>query len=243
MRPALKSFALAGVVALTSAWAPGRVGVADAQEGATPAKSARGGLLAKADGHQFEVFFYPTGVRVVAQDGSGTPLDPSKLAATATFYHPNSPKPWFSRPLRPTAESLDLEIGLSNAPQSGAKAAFVVTGLSGSGGSTTSFTVPVEFVPQQATTRPAAPAVATTPSPRYIYAPGYYGYGYYAYPGPETLPQRVASAPTYYSAPPRYGSRSTMRFPAAGHSVGPNHRDWATGRDSPLAKPWMQPRD
>lgn len=242
MRPALKRIALAGVVALASAWAPGRVGEADAQEGATPAKSARGGLLAKSERHQFEVIFYPTGVRVFTRTSSGAAVDSSKLAATATFFHPNSPKPWFSRPLVATGESLELAIGLSNAPQSGAKVMFVVSGLEGSEGSGSSFTVPLEFVPQ-ATTQPAAPAAATAPSPRYIYAPGYYGYGYYAYPGPETLPQRAASAPTYYSAPPRYGSRSTMRFPAAGHSVGPNHRDWSTGRDSPLAKPWLQPRD
>lgn len=181
-------------------------------------------------------------MRLFPQSGTGATLDASGFSATATFYHPNSPRPWFSRPLRAAGESLELPIGLTNAPQSGAKVTFVVTGLGGAEGTPSSFTVPLEFVPQ-ATTRPEAPAAQAATSPRYIYAPGYYGYGYYAYPGPETLPQRAASAPTYYSSPPRYGSGSTMRFPSAGHSVGPNHRDWGTGRDSPLARPWMQPKD
>ncbi len=241
MRPALKFVVLAGGLALASAWGLGRDGAAGADEPRTT-KSARGGLLVKTEGQQFEVFFYPTGVRLFPQSSIGAALDASGLSATATFYHPNSPRPWFSRPLRAAGESLELPIGLTNAPQSGAKVAFVITGPGGSEGVTSSFTVPLEFVPQT-TTRPEAPAAQAASSPRYIYAPGYYGYGYYAYPGPETLPQRAAGAPTYYSSPPRYGSGSTMRFSGAGHSVGPNHRDWGTGRDSPLARPWMQPKD
>jgi hypothetical protein len=181
-------------------------------------------------------------VRLFPRSSTGAALDASGASATATFYHPDSPRPWFSRPMRAAGESLDLAVGLTNAPRSGAKVAFVVTGSGGSEGATSSFTVPLEFVPQ-ATSQPGAPAASTSPSPRYVYAPGYYGYGYYAYPGPETLPRRATSAPTYYGAPPRYSSDSTMRFPGAGHSVGPNHRDWSTGRDVPLAKPWMQPRD
>ena len=81
------------------------------------------------------------------------------------------------------------------------------------------------------------------PSPRYVYAPGYYGYGYYAYPGPETLPRQAAPAPTYFGTPPRYSARPATRPSGAGHFVGPNHRDWSTGRNIPLAKPWLSPRD
>ena len=240
MRPTVKVVALAGL-ALASAWGIVRSGDALAQEQAKVAKSTRGGLLATTTHHQFEVFFYPTGVRVFPKDHAGAALDAAKLSATATFYHPNSPQPWFERPLRGTAESLDLAIGLANAPRTGAKASFQVVGLPGGDESVASFTVPLEFVPEAAT-QPVAPAAATTPSPRYVYAPGYYGYGYYAYPGPETVPQPTASAHTYYSTP-RYYSTPSGHYRGDGDSVGPGHRDWSTGRDNGLAKPWMRPMD
>ena len=70
-----------------------------AQEESKPVKSARSGALAKTTRHQFEVFFYTTGLRVFPLDSAGSPLDASKLTGTATFYHPNSPKLWLLRPL------------------------------------------------------------------------------------------------------------------------------------------------
>lgn len=224
------------VLGIAAALAAGLVGPSVAQVGAGQAKSARGGLLAKADGHEFEVFFYPTGVRVFSRTGSGSPADASKLSGTATFYHPNSANPWFTRPLVATSESLDLAIGLTNAPPSGAKVSFIVTGLSGSEGSAGTFTVPLEFVPQ-ALAQPTAPSVVA-PSPRYVYGPGYYGMGYYQYPGPEAAPvQRSAPTVYGYSAP---SGRSR------GGSSGVTH-DWSTGRDYPagglISKPWLRPRD
>ena len=123
---------------------------------------------------------------------------------TATFYHPNAPeRPWFSRPLHPeptaagqSPTSLDLIIGLSKAPQKGGAVVFEITGLPGKSGTQVTFKVPLEFV---ATATPAttAPEGSVSAGPRYIYGPGAYGYGYYAYPGPETLPQPAASTPTY----------------------------------------------
>jgi hypothetical protein len=240
MRPSLKVVALAGL-GLASVWGVVRSGGALAQEQAKVERSTRGGLLAKTEHHQFEVFFYPSGVRVFPRDHSGAAIDATKLDAAATFYHPNSPKPWFERPLRGMGESLDLAIGLANAPRTGARVTFRVIGLPGGDESMASFTVPLEFVPEP-TSQPAAPAAATAPSPRYVYAPGYYGYGYYAYPGPQTTPSPAASAPTHYSAPRSYGSPRT-HFRGDGDSVGPGHRDWSTGRDVPLAKPWLRPMD
>jgi hypothetical protein len=240
MRPSLKAVALAGI-GLAGAWWLVQTGGALTQEHAKVEKSTRGGLLATTAHHQFEAFFYPTGVRVFARDHSGAAVDATKLDATVTFYHPNSPKPWFSRPLRGPGESLDLAIGLENAPRTGAKVTFQVSELPGGDESVATFTVPLEFVPHP-TSQPAAPSTVATPSPRYVYAPGYYGYGYYAYPGPETVPQPRASAPTYYSAPRSFGSPSA-HFRGDGDSVGPGHRDWTTGRDSPLAKPWLRPMD
>lgn len=224
----LASFILAGSTHLLS------IGYAALQAPATNARSPRGALLASTDRHRFEVFFYATGVRVFTRDLADQPIDASKLLGTATFYHPNSPKPWFSRPLRGGVESLDLPIRLDNAPQSGARVTFDLEGLPGPTGSQATFTVPLEFAPQPAA-QPTAPR--ESPAQAYVYAPGYYGYGYYVYPGPATPPQASPTLPTYYGSP-SYGSGSM-----SGHSVGPMHRDWSSGRDSPLAKPWLQPRD
>ena len=236
MHPALKIAALAGV-ALAGAWGVGRVG---AQEGAKAAKSARGGLLAKTERYQFEVFFYSTGVQVFPQDHSGAPVDASRLGGTATFYHPNSPAPWFSRPLRGAATipgqapaPLDLAVGLSNAPATGAKVTFEVTGLPDSAASTATFTVPLEFVPPPQAARPTPPQGVPT-VPRYTYGPGYYGYGYYEYTSPAPRP-RPAGPHSYATTPGMFGP--------GGMTVGPYHRDWTTGRSSPLAKPWLRPMD
>lgn len=235
MRPALRTVVLAGA-ALASTWGPPRIGLVVAQEEVDPAKAARGGLLAKVDQHQFEVFFYPTGVRVFTKDREGTAVDASRLAGTATFYHPNSPKPWFSRPLGGTYESLDLAIGLSRVPRSGAKVAFEISGLSGAPMPEAAFIVPLEFVPQAAA-QPTAPG-AVAPGPRYVYGPGYHGFGYYPFPGPETVPSQ-RSGPAVYG----YGSPS-----GRGRSGSPGvTRDWSTGRDYQagglISKPWLRPRD
>jgi hypothetical protein len=111
---------------------------------------------------------------------------------------------------------------------------FEVTGLPDASEPSTAFSVPLEFVTAPGVIQAAPPVSGVATVPRYSYGPGYYGYGYYPYtsPGPD-LPQA--------SAFPAYGS--TMRFSGAGHEVGPNHRDWSTGRENPLAKPWMRPMD
>ena len=204
-----------------------------------PVKSARGGFLVKSERRQYEVFFYRTGVRVFPQDNAGAALDASQLGGNTTFFHPNSPKPWFSRPLRGTPQSLDLAIGLTNAPQAGVMVAFEIFSLSGSAESRTTFIVPLEFVPQLAAqptvAQPTAPQGGIPFVPRYTYGPGYQGYGYYPYtsPAPEV----------HTSARPSYMSSIPGMYGPGGMTVGPGHRDWSTGRDSPLAKPWMKARD
>ena len=237
MRPLSKLVALVGVIVLSIAWVSGQIGAAVAQEEPKTAKSARGGLLTKTAHNQFETFFYQTGVRVFVQDHSGAAVNATKLSATATFYHPNSPKPWFSRPLGGTKPSLVLAIGLANAPQSGAKATFEISGLPESGTSTVTFTVPVEFVSIPAESTLAAPPTSTPASPRYVYGPGYYGFGYYKYPGPEVTPA-VGNAPTVYGY-------STPSRRSSGGSSGTH--DWSTGRDLPsgglISKPWLRPMD
>lgn len=245
MRVVSKVVALAGIFALAIAWSTGLLGIADAQEEPTVAKSARGGLLAKNAGHQFEVFFYPTGLRLFPLDSAGRTVATSKLAAIATFYHPNSPKPWFTRPLHGVTASageppasLDLVIGLGTVPPHGARVTFEITGLPDSGESAVVVTVPVEFVAARIATNPTPPPSGATPDPRYVYGPGYYGFGYYQYPGPQAAPVDT-TAPTVYSY-------STPGRRSSGGSSGSTH-DWSTGRDLPsgglISKPWLRPMD
>ena len=243
MRAMLRWKLILSVSVLTLiAWSIGHRGLVIAQEGATPMRTARGGNLAKTTHYQFEVFFYKTGLRVFPLNESGKPLDIAKLAGSATFYHPNSPKPWFTRSLQAATyltekspTSLDLAIGLGTVPPTGSKVVFEITGLSDPTETSSTFTVPVAFVESPGESV-AAPATVVVPSARYVYGPGYYGYGYYAYPGPETTPDQVAGPTHYgYSTPSQYGYSSD--------AIGPGHRDWSTGRDNGLAKPWLKAMD
>ncbi len=125
------------------------LGSTRAQDEAPPARSARGGTLGRTAHYQFEAFFYASGLRVFVSDAAGAAVGASALSGTATFYHPDSPRPWFARPLRPAsvppglpAESLDLVMDLSTVPRSGATVTFEVRGLPDPTDPTATFTVP-----------------------------------------------------------------------------------------------------
>ncbi len=60
---------------------------------------------------------------------------------------------------------------------------------------------------------------AATASPRFVYASGAQGVGYYASPAPRTAAPQARS-----------GSGT----------VGPGVRNWTTGRRSPLHRPWLK---
>jgi hypothetical protein len=233
MRRALRLVALAGV-ALFGAWAVGRT---DGQQASEPATSARGGALAKTARHRFEVFFYTTGLRVFPVDSVGTAIDASRLTGTATFYHPNSPRAWFERPLHaaPTgagqpSPSLDVVIDLSKVPPTGARVTFQIEGVPDPAEAKATFTVPFEFVPTIG--EPSASQASEGATPRYTYGPGYYGYGYYQNAGPQAAPA------------PDAGARGYQTYGAPGGHLGhaPTY-DWSVGRDNPLAKPWLRPWD
>jgi hypothetical protein len=124
-------------------------GVGHARQEVMLAHSARGGTLAGTAHYRFEVFFYSTGVRVFVTDAAGDAFNASTLTGTATFYHPNSPQPWFARPLRPApaqpgqpAESLDLAVDLAAVPAPGATVTVEVRGLPDPEESTARFTMP-----------------------------------------------------------------------------------------------------
>ncbi|MGO9597856.1 MAG: hypothetical protein ACLP7Q_07655 [Isosphaeraceae bacterium] len=87
---------------------------AAAFQSAASTRTSRGGMLARASQHEFEVFFYPTGIRLFIHDEAGRPAVTNQLGATVTFYHPNSPAPWFTRSLHGGDGSLDLNMNLSS---------------------------------------------------------------------------------------------------------------------------------
>jgi hypothetical protein len=119
-----------------------------------------GGKVAMTQEYHFEVVFTKDGLKVYPRTHEDKPLDSSKLTGTATFYHPNSPKPWFDKPLTPTkahavakasapaasaghaAESLEAKVDTSKVPASGAKVTIVVSGLPDKAEPTATITVP-----------------------------------------------------------------------------------------------------
>lgn len=233
MRLNLKAVQIGGILLLSTLASLFLITQAGAQVGA---KSERGGILAKAGSHTFEVFFYPTGVRVFPVDAAGKPVDTSKSSALAIFYHPSTEAPWFSRTLVPgplgtgqVSTSLDDSISLVNVPATGAKAVFEVSGLAGPTAPAVSFTIPIEFVK---VAEAAAPTAESTPTTPFVYTLGAQGFGYYANPGPQAAPAAVAT--------PRFSGNAAAAAP--GRAVGPGARDWSTGRNGRLHKPWLQSR-
>jgi hypothetical protein len=124
-------------------------GLAMAYQGHDHSQAAQGGATAHSERHHFEVKFSKTGLTLAVHGRDHKPVDISHVRATATFFHPNSPKPWFTRTFRPVTNaaeqstgSLDLPLNLSRVPATGAKVTFQVTGLTDPGESTVTFTVP-----------------------------------------------------------------------------------------------------
>jgi hypothetical protein len=235
MRAASKVLAWVVVFTLANTWGSSPVGSAMADEESKLTRSARGGAVATVGAYQFEVFFYTTGLRVFPRDSAGAPIDASKLTGTATFYHPNSPEPWFARPLHSSAsgsgqvsESLDLVIGLSTVPPSGAKVAFEVAGLPNPAKPRARFTVPVEFVEAAVQPRAARPASAVA----HGYAPIASEARYFPLAGFWSTPVGMVwvPAPGYYHViPTQYYPSSAYRPPT----------DWRLAHPAPSPNPYV----
>ncbi len=196
-----------GIFSMMNAWGLDSPSRARAQEVSGVARSARGGVLVTVGSDHFEVFFYATGLRVFGQTAEGTALDASKLSGTATFYHPNSPEPWFARPLHsaptdsgPGSESLDLAIDLSKVPRSGVRVAFEITGLPDPTSPVARFTVPFEFVKRSAESSEGGPVT----SEAHGYAPIASTAYYFPLAGFYSTPVGVVWVPTpgYYHVGP-----------------------------------------
>jgi hypothetical protein len=135
------------VVALT--FGPGLAFLSVVHGSVGDGEAPHGGVVETTKHHKMEVVFAKDVMKLYAYDAKNTPLDVSRLAATVTFYYPDSPKPWFVRPLRAAAAqpgqgpaSLDLNMDLSRVPTKGAKVTFEITGLPDPEEPTTSVTVP-----------------------------------------------------------------------------------------------------
>jgi hypothetical protein len=134
-------------------------GLAAAHEGEDQGGTAHGGVEAQTKRYHFEAVFSRAGVKLYVHGADHKTVDVSRVAASATFYHPNSAKPWFTRELRPAATtaghqpgSLDLGMNLGRVPASGAKVVFQVSGLPDPGEPTATFTVPFTLADKGAIT-------------------------------------------------------------------------------------------
>ena len=90
MRRVLKIIVVVGGL-LTGLLGLDRTRLAGAEEETKVSHSRRGGILVATEEHRFEVFFYPTGVRVFPLDAAGNTVDTSGLTASATISYPGAP--------------------------------------------------------------------------------------------------------------------------------------------------------
>jgi len=125
------------------------VGLASADDGHKHGAPLHGGKVAMTKEYHFEVVFAKDGLKIYPRTHEDQPIDASRLTGTATFHHPNSPKPWFERKLAPTAASpgsaptsIGIAIDLGKVPASGAKVEFKVEGLPEPAETVATFTVP-----------------------------------------------------------------------------------------------------
>ena len=135
------------------------IGPVAAQEGHDHAGATHAGDQAQTKRYHFEAAFSKAGLKLTAHGRDHKAIDVSGLSATATFYHPSSAKPWFTRKLRPGAASqgqaptsLELAMDLSKVPAKGARVSFQVSGLPDPAEPTATFTVPFTLADQQAIT-------------------------------------------------------------------------------------------
>ncbi len=132
-----------------AALALGLGGIASADEGHKHGAPLHGGKVAMTREYHFEVVFAKDGLKVYPRSHEDKPVGASRLTGTATFYHPNSPKPWFERKLAPAAgspgrpaASLGTAVDLSKLPASGARVEFKIKGLPEAAETSASFSVP-----------------------------------------------------------------------------------------------------
>ncbi len=240
MRPVLKIIVIVGgFQASLFGLGLDQTRLAGAEEETKVSHSRRGGILVAAEEDQFEVFFYPTGVRVFSLDAAGNAVDSSRLTASAAVSDRGAPRErWISHSLHPVTtdkgvapSSLVASIDLAAAPEKTTTVVLEIAGLSRTTASTAAFKIPLEFV-----AKAAATPTNTFAESRQIARLGYEGNSTDVVSGPTALPQPAEPIPA--SAETRITSGSGTSRIATTAGVG--QRDWTTGRDNmPLSKPWL----
>jgi hypothetical protein len=141
---------------------------ASARQGHEHGAPLHGGLVKMTKEYHFEAVFAKNGLRVYPRTHEDRPIDASRLTGTATFYHPNSPKPWFEQKLAATparkgqaASYVGAAIDLSKVPPAGAKVEFKVEGLPEAAEPTATFTVPFALATSNATSNEIVVTKAT----------------------------------------------------------------------------------
>jgi hypothetical protein len=150
----------------------GSAGTAAGSEPGKPAApyavspTPRGGMLVKSEHHQFEVFFYKTGLRVFPGAAAGKPVATTSLTGTATFEVPGAAKP-LVYPLATAAGSasapgsIDLALDLSKLPAAGTKVSFQINGLPDPAEPSAVFTLPFTLTATSAAAVPRRNVPAT----------------------------------------------------------------------------------
>lgn len=145
----MKMFSISRLTEFAAALALGLGGVASADDGHKHGAPLHGGKVAMTKEYHFEVVFAKDGLKVYPRSHEDQSIDASRLIGTATFFHPNSPKPWFERKLAPAATtdgkapvSIGSSIDLSTVPATGAKVEFRVEGLPAPAETTAVFSLP-----------------------------------------------------------------------------------------------------
>ena len=148
---------------------------AAAQETTTVVKTARGGLLATTPQHQFEVFFYPTGVRVFPQtDGRAarsTPRGRPGPRRSTTRTRPGRGSPGRSAARRARRARSTSPSASATPRRSGAKVTFEVSGLADASRIPGHLHRPPRIRARSRPPSRPAPRGGVAAVPRYIYAP------------------------------------------------------------------------
>ncbi len=242
MRPVSRSIlAVSGLSAVVLALGSGSIAAAEQETKISHSK--RGGILVSAEGYQFEVFFYPTGVRLYELVTPGRTVGTSKLTDSVSFQYPGVPSErstWEQLQPDPaesgsSTSSLMLSTRLADAPEKTTVASFEITGLSGPGASTAAFRIPLEFVTSSST---ADARISSEPNRVAGFAAAVARADSY-----ETtiLPLRSEAA-SVYSQPSTTPDTSLARNNSTTRVS--RFRDWTTARVNhlPIAKPWLSPR-
>ena len=245
---------------LTSLVGLDRARLAGAEEETKVSHSKRGGILVAAEGHRFEVFFYPTGVRVFPLDTAGNAVDTSRLTASVTVSYPDAPREpslLTSAPSRADRYRYRaIVLGREHRPRGCSREDHdrrlrdhrsfrydrVHRDVQGSAG-----------IRRQGSRHQHDTNISS--EPRKIARLGYEGNrpDVVSEPRtlpqpadrpdvvsePRTLPQPAEATPAYVGTRMDSGSNTSKNATTAGLM----RRDWTTGRDNlPLAKPWLPMR-